>query len=462
MFLHRRSIPGLAIHSYLIGDDKSKRAAVIDPVRDVGPYLDIARSEGMHITHVLETHVHADFVSGSAELKDRLGDDVTIVCSKLGGAEWTPPYADIKAGEGEVIELGKSVRLVAMHTPGHTPEHVSWMVYDTARSNDVPWLTFSGDFLFVGDVGRPDLLGEAERQRMARQLYASLFEKMPALPDYTEIFPAHGAGSLCGKAIGSRDSSTMGYERKFSASWQKKPVDQWVSALLDGMPIAPPYFKQMKRINRDGPAIIGENLPGQRRMSATQVGDALGVDCILLDVRTKEAFAAAHVPGSINIQLGSTLPTWAGWVLDYDKRLILLTNTDTDAATAALHLIRVGFDRIDGFLEGGIGAWQTAGLPTDQLQLLDVQALKRRMAEVFVLDVRTDGEWASGHIDSAHHIHAGLLRGRMDELPRDRLIAVTCGSGFRASIAASLLKRAGIANVANVVGGMTAWKEASA
>ena len=205
MFFHQRFIPGLAIASYMVGDERSQQVAVIDPTRDVQEYLDIAEREGLRISHVLETHVHADFVSGSAELKARLGDEVEIVVSGHGGPEWTPPYADRVVHDGDAVELGK-LRLVALHPPWHTPEHLAWALYDQSRSKDVPWMLFTGDFVFVGDVGLPDLLGPEAQQALAHQLYQSVFEKLPGLPDFTEIFPAHGAGSLCGKAIGSRRS----------------------------------------------------------------------------------------------------------------------------------------------------------------------------------------------------------------------------------------------------------------
>ena len=239
MFFHQRFVPGLAIYSYIVGDERTQEAAVIDPTRDVDAFLDIAKREGLHIKHVLETHVHADFVSGSREMKDRLGDDVTIHASGLGGEDWTPPYADHVVRDGDEVVMG-SVRLKAVHTPGHTLEHVSWELFDDSRSKDTPWLIFTGDFVFVGDVGRPDLLGEEAREELAHQLYQSVFDKLPPLPDFTEIFPGHGAGSLCGKAIGSRASSTLGYERRFNATLIQKPEEEWITDLMDQMPLSPP------------------------------------------------------------------------------------------------------------------------------------------------------------------------------------------------------------------------------
>jgi hydroxyacylglutathione hydrolase len=236
MFFHQRFIPGLAIASYMIGDERTKEVAVIDPTRDVDEYLRIARDEGLRITHVFETHVHADFVSGSAELKARLaegGTAPTVHASGMGGKEWTPPYADHVVRDGDEVAIG-SVRLKAVHTPGHTPEHVMWVVFDDTRSRDVPWLAFTGDFLFVGDVGRPDLLGEEARRQLAHQLYRSVFDVLPPLPEFAEVFPAHGAGSLCGKAIGSRRSSTIGFERRFNTSLKPAAEGEWTERLLNG------------------------------------------------------------------------------------------------------------------------------------------------------------------------------------------------------------------------------------
>lgn len=464
MFFHQRFIPGLAIASYMVGDEKAKQVAVIDPTRDVDEYVRIATEEGLHITHILETHVHADYVSGSAELKARLGGEPKVVVSGMGGKEWTPPYADIVVKDGDEVTLG-NIRLRAMHTPGHTPEHVAWALFDETRSKDAPWMLFSGDFVFVGDVGRPDLLGPEQRKQLAHQLYQSVFEKLPLLPDFTEIFPGHGAGSLCGKAIGTRRSSTLGFERRFNRSMQRVEEPQWTEALLNDMPLAPPYFRRMKQLNSTGPAILGHDLPGQKRFSAAEIHRRLCPDCMVLDVRPKEAFAAAHVPGSINIPLGPNLPSWAGWVLSYDKHLVVVASSPHDMPEVATHLIRVGLDRIEGYMEDGIEAWQNQGFPIARLETISVQELEARFkgeaaARPFVLDVRTDSEWNGGHIAGALHVHGGVLKDRYAEVPKDRPVAVICGTGYRGSIAASFLKSHGYEKVANVLGGMTAWKAA--
>lgn len=463
MFLYRRFVPGLAIYSYLIGDETTKEAAVIDPVRDVDEYLKVAQRQGLHLHHVLETHVHADYLCGSQELKARLGDQLTIHSSGLGGPDWTPAYADHVVHDGDEVRLG-TIRLQAIHTPGHTPEHIAWALYDESRSKDEPWLLFTGDLLFVGDVGRPDLLGAEAREQLAHQLYDTLFERLAQFPDFTEVLPAHGAGSLCGKAIGSRESSTIGYERRFNHSLVEKPQHEWVEDLLHEMPLAPSYFPRMKKLNQQGPAVLGGELPGKSRLSIDQVYEQSCRDCVTLDVRSKEAFAAAHLPGAINIPYDANLATWAGWVLPYDRPIQIVTDDPNLVPQVVRQLIRVGLDHIVGYMEGGMNSWAQAGYPLATLETLSVHQLHDRRDEIpgalTVLDVRTDREWNSGHIDGAFHIHGGKLPEQLDRVPRDKPVAVVCGTGYRASIAASLLKRAGYEQVANVFGGMTAWRSA--
>ncbi len=456
MFFHQRFVPGLAIYSYIVGDEKTKEAAVIDPTRDVDDFIQIARREGLHIRHVMETHVHADFVSGSRELKDRLGDGVTIHASGMGGEQWTPPYADHVVKDGEEVSLG-SIRLKAVHTPGHTLEHLSWALFDETRSSSIPWLVFTGDFVFVGDVGRPDLLGEEARKQLAHLLYRSVFETLPTFLEFTEIFPGHGAGSLCGKAIGSRSSSTLGYEQRFNASLVEKQEEEWIANLMDQMPLSPPYFARMKRVNREGPPVIGPELPGQRRWSAKEVHERMCENCLIVDVRSKEAFAAAHIPDAINIPFGPTLPTWAGWVLPYDRPTLIVVDRPEQMPDVTTHLLRVGFDNVQGYLEGGMDAWEVNGYPLEKSSTLSVHSLNERLGDVTVLDVRTEKEWNAGHIDGAFHIHGGKLQENFSLVSREKPVVVICGSGYRASIAASFLKREGYKDVANVLGGMSAW-----
>ena len=454
--------PGLAIASYLVADESAGEAIVIDPPRDVDPILAFAKQNSVHIRHILETHVHADFVCGSVELKARLEDKPRIYASAYGGDDWTQPFIDEPLSEGDTLQIGR-LRFEVHHVPGHTPEHVAYSMFDTHRSEQVPWILFTGDFLFVGDVGRPDLLGDDAKKELAHQLYDSLFRRIESLPDVTEIYPAHGAGSLCGKAIGSRRSSTIGFERQFSDAFQSKPEAQWVAELLEDMPLAPQYFQRMKRINRDGPAVIGPHLPGQRRLNVDDFAGSKCDNCLVVDTRAKEAFAGGHIPDSINIPLGENLSSWAGWVLPPDRPILLVAEDAQQTQQIARDLIRVGIDDLKGFLEGGIDAWEKEGYPMDSLDSLSVQQLdlwRKQEPRLTVLDVRTDSEWNQGHIEDAVHIHGGVLPDRVDELTQDEPIAVVCGSGYRASIAASFLKRQGFQHVANVMGGMSAWKSA--
>lgn len=462
MLFYQRFIPGLAIASYLVGDEKTGEAAVIDPTRDIDEFMAFAADNGLHVRHIFETHVHADFVCGSRELKARLNEEPSIHCSGYGGDDWTQPYADHYVKEGDSVEMGE-VRFGFQHTPGHTPEHLSITLFDTSRSQETPWLVFTGDFLFVGDVGRPDLLGEEAKKELAHALYKSVFERLDELPDMAEIYPAHGAGSLCGKAIGSRRSSTVGFERRYNPSLEHKPEPEWVADLLDEMPLSPPYFKRMKQVNRDGPAILGPERPGRKRWDAQRLHERVCEDCLIVDVRSKESFAGAHIPDSINIPFGQNLPTWAGWVLPYDRPILLVLDDPSQAESVVTHLVRVGFDEVQGYLEGGIGSWETSGFPLSTLSTISVHeldSLRSREKPLTVLDVRTEKEWNDGHIDGAVHIHGGTLQQRVAELPREEPVAVVCGSGYRASIASSFLKREGFQNVTNVIGGMSAWKAA--
>ena len=464
MFFHQRFIPGLAIASYLVGDEKVKQVAVIDPTRDVEEFVRIARDEGLRITHILETHVHADFVSGSAELKARLGGDPKVVVSGMGGNEWTPPYADVVVRDGDEVKLG-GIRLKAIHTPGHTPEHVAWALYDDARSTEAPWMLFTGDFVFVGDVGRPDLLWARAAEGVGPP---TVRQRVPQAPPASRF---HGNLPRPRPRLAMRQGHRVPpvildrYEQRFNVALQEAPEPQWTESLLKDMPIAPPYFRRMKQVNAKGPKVLGHELPGQKRFGAKEIRERLCEHCMVVDVRSKEAFAAAHVPGSINIPLGQNLPSWAGWVLPYDKRLVIVPSSPDEMPEVVTHLIRVGLDQVEGYMEDGMDAWQNQGFPISQLEAISVHELAERLKvearhRPIVLDVRTEGEWRGGHIEGALHIHGGLLQERYRELPDARPVAVICGTGYRGSIAASFLKSHGYERAANVLGGMSAWKAA--
>lgn len=442
MLMHTFQTPGLSINSYLIGD--SKRAAIIDPTRDLQPYIDFAKQSGLEITDIIETHVHADFVSGAKELKQELHGKPKIHCSSLGGPEWIPRYANHLVKNGDEITLG-TVRLKALHTPGHTPEHLTWLCYDDARSKETPCLAFTGDFIFVGSVGRPDLLGTEETKKLARQLYHSIFDVIVSLPDSLEIFPAHGAGSLCGKGLSDRPSSTLGYERQFNPAFVKLPIDQWVSELLSEIPGAPINFQRIKKLNVIGPPDSIKGAP------------------VIIDVRNPEQFSVSHIEGSLNVPYGSTFCNWIGSVVGEDIPIGLIADHASVFPEVVKNLKLIGFDHIVMQL-----VWDETRakreFPIETLPLVNVEAIDKEIqnpkSHLYVLDVRTLEEWNSGHIKGAHHLELVHLRDNVDKVPTDVPIAVTCGRGYRGSIAASLLKQKGYRDVSNIRGGMSAWIKA--
>ncbi len=449
MILKTRFIPGLAIYTYLIGDETTKRAAVIDCTRDVQPIVDLAKSEGLTITDICETHVHADFLSGSRELKAALDNKPLVHCSQEGGEEWTPKYADQRVRDGDEITLG-TIRLRARHTPGHTPEHIVWELYDQKRSAQDPWVIYTGDFLFVGSIGRPDLLGEEAQKKLAHDLYQTVFKTLPTFPDFAEVYPGHGAGSLCGKAIGSRDTSTIGYEKKYNDALAEKPEGEWIESLMNDMPTAPPYFLKMKEINVKGPRLLGGTLPGNKRLSPEQIKEQ---EAFILDCRPKEAFAGAHIPGSLSIPLSPVLSNWAGWLLPDNTPLALVLDSPKDHQEVATQLIRIGLDHIIGFLDGGIDAWESEGHPVECFSLIDQTRLNEAMVENpgFLLDVRSRDEWRQEHKKGALHIPLSELQQNLDHIPDNQPIYTICAGGYRAVIGAALLQKEGIKKITAVV-----------
>ena len=452
--------PGLAHLSYLIGEEGGD-CAVIDPRRDVEVYLDLARENQARITHVAETHIHADFVSGSRELAARTGATICAGTSDDYRFERRP------LNEGDTLEAG-GLCLCALHTPGHTPEHVSFVVSSAGEAHK-PFAVFTGDTLFVGEVGRPDLIGGGTEERLARQLYRSLFEKLLPLGDEVEIYPAHGEGSPCGGNIGDRRTSTIGYERLHNAKLRARSEDEFVQGVLSGLPPAPRYYPRMKRVNAEGPRVLG-GLPAVQPVPPHEIRDHCRRDrTLVLDTREIEAFGGAHIEGALSIPLREEFPVWCGWMLEGDpgQEIYLVLEDEAHLGEAVRQLLRVGYENIGGYLQGGMRGWTEAGLPFRALPLLSVHELKARIdrgetAEGGwqVLDVRRDDEWEEGFIPTARHIFAASLGGHLDGLDRDRPVATYCGSGYRASIAASVLERNGFRKVYNVPGSMKAWKGA--
>jgi len=457
MILERFEVPGLAHYSYLLGSQG--QAVVIDPKRDVDTYVDYARARDLVISHVLETHIHADYVSGTRELVAATGAELWV-SGHDEGQEYRYHYGDRRLRDGDELVIG-DLRLIALHTPGHTPEHLSFLAFEQSRCGQ-PMALFSGDFLFVGSLGRPDLLGEESKRKLAASLYQSVHTKIAHLPDGVEVYPAHGAGSLCGAGMSQRPQSTLGYERFCNVFLAGYDEPQFVDCILSTVPEFPDYYRRMKRINAQGPALL-KGVPGDVPLAP----DAFQKlrerqDAIIIDLRRPEAFGGAHIPGAFNIGAGPNLSMWAAWVVPYDRPILLVGDAGTDLEQARRSLIRVGFDQIEGYLKGGMPAWIEAGLEQTHIPQISVQELAQKLRckdQIAVLDVRSPKEWREGHIEQAIHIPGGELPKRLDELPRDKEVYVICGSGYRSSVATSVLARAGRRALVNVLGGMAAWNK---
>ena len=443
---------GLAQSSYLVACDRTHTAVVVDPRRDIDEYVDRAGRLGLTITHAVETHIHADFVSGARELAAR---GATVVTGP--GSDLAFPHEE--AGHGTVQRIG-DIEITRLHTPGHTPEHLSLLV----REPGAPVRVLTGDTLFVGAVGRPDLLGQAATRRLAEQLHDSLFGTLLTLQDEVEVHPGHGAGSLCGAGIGSAEHSTIAQERRFNPLLQRRDKAEFVEAVLADLPETPSYFARMKRWNRQGPDVLGlgGGVAPPRTVDVRTAAEAVREGAWLIDLRSPADYGAGHVPGAVNLGFGAKLGYWAGWVIPADARVLLMMDRgDSDAAEVRRQLLRVGIDRVEGSVAGGFDAWRAAGLPAGrvpQIAAADLRAAPRPT----IVDVRSPREWTADHIDGAVNIPVGVLLERAGELPRDGLLATICEGGYRSSLAASLLARQGFSNVANVPGGMNAWRGAAA
>jgi hydroxyacylglutathione hydrolase len=457
----------LAQASYLVGCPASGDALVVDPNRNIEQYLATAGAEGLRVTHVTETHIHADFVSGARELAHRAGARLHL--SGTGGPDWCYAYAaDAGAAllaDGSSFRVGQ-VEIAVMHTPGHTPEHLTFLVTDTATA-DQPMGALTGDFLFVGDVGRPDLLERAARvagtmETSARQLFHSL-QRFRRLPDFLQIWPGHGAGSACGKSLGAVPQSTLGYEKRFNWAFAMEDEDEFVRAVLAGQPDPPRYFGQMKRINRDGPRLLGEIrpvlLPVDRLAAVLQAG------AIVVDTRPAREFALGAVPGTINIPLNRAFTTWSGSLLPYDVELHLLLDDRRESTVDSVvrQLAGIGLDRVVGYFgPEAVEAWRVSRgtLQTiPQIEGAEVRA-GATGGRLTLLDVRSPSEWSAGHLPGSRNIPVADLEQRLADIPRDRPLVVHCQSGSRAAIAASLLCARGLTDVRVFSGGFAEWSRA--
>jgi len=456
MILRRFFTPGLAINTYLLYDEEIRQGVVIDPTRQIEAYLSCALQENIDITDIIETHVHADFVSGAQKLKAALSQRPMIHCSGMGGAQWIPSYADHIVSDGDQLQLGH-VRLEAKHTPGHTPEHLMWLFFDENRSQTVPVGAFTGDLLFVGSVGRPDLLGPEAEQELVQQLYRTLFGTLHTLPEFLEIYPAHGAGSACGKQIGARETSTLGYERRCNPWLMPKDFKSWVEQLFKDFPAIPSYFSRMKRLNISG--IEKHSSSSEIPPSVTKKDvESLKKTCWIVDIRSPENFASGHLENSINIPLTPNFPAWAGAILPGDQELLIVSDRPSSAISAVQALQLIGSE----FLVRGIvdiSLWKGEENLLSKLPRKQIYQLQNDYQNTFILDVRMPLEWNAGHIPGAHHIELNAIPRSLEKLPKNIPIAVVCHSGNRSSMTASLLLKENF-QAFDIRGGMHAWQKA--
>jgi len=450
MYFEQFYLGCLAHASYMLGSDGE--AAVIDPQRDVEIYLKAASEHGLNIRHIFETHLHADFVSGHRELAERTG--AQIYFGEPAGA--TFPHVDVR--DGSVVSFGKC-RIKILETPGHTAESICLVVTDLEKS-DKPWAVLTGDTLFIGDVGRPDLSKTFSPDQLAGMMYDSLHGKLLALTDDVLVYPAHGAGSLCGRNMRADRSSTIGTERLTNYALQIKTRDEFVRQMTSNLPARPEYFLQDAEINRGGAAALAElgELPA---IPARDVRSLIEDGTPALDVRTPDEFAAGHVPGSINIGLSGQFASWAGSLLGLKSKPVLIADTRERIDEARLRLARVGIEELSGYMQDGLSGWEKAGFTLTRVPQVSVKELHDQMKGrgLYVLDVRRDGEWQAGHAESATLYPLDRFREALPEVAKNARIAVHCKSGYRSMIACSLLRRAGYEDVTNVSGGFDAWEQ---
>lgn len=458
MILKQYYLGCLAHASYLIADRLGGRAAVIDPQRDVEQYLADAAELECEIGHVFLTHMHADFIAGHLELRDRVGATIHL------GAQASAEYAFTPMRDGDELRLGE-VRLSVLETPGHSPESISLLVFDPDRDNDRPYAVLTGDTLFIGDVGRPDLRASLgwSADRLASMLYDSLHGKLLPLPDDTLVYPAHGAGSLCGRNLSTDTVSTIGVQRKYNYALQPMSRERFIEIVTTDQPDTPAYFSYDAVLNsRERPTLDDALERELQPLGLGQLLERVDDGAQLLDTREQAEFEGAHVRGALNIGLGGSFATWCGTILDQRRPVVLVAEPGREVE-AATRLGRIGFDNVAGYLAAGMQQLSDAPELVERIERITAPALAEQLAAPTppgLIDVRTRREWADGHIDGAVNVPLAQLAGQLDTLAHDHPLIVYCASGYRSAIAASMLRRAGMERVANLVGGFAAWEAA--
>ena len=452
MYFEQFYLGCLAHASYMLASDGE--AAVVDPQRDVELYLQAAAEHGVAIRHIFETHLHADFVSGHKELAARTGAKIYM------GAQAGAEFSNVAVRDGFELKFGQ-ITIRVLETPGHTPESICLVVTDQEKSPS-PWAVLTGDTLFIGDVGRPDLSAQFRPHELAGMLFDSLHGKLMKLADNVLVYPAHGAGSLCGKNMRAERSSTIGTERLTNYALQIKSREEFIAQLTANLPARPDYFAKDAEINRVGAPALSD-LPPLRAIMPAALKTMLNEGEIALDVRTGDEFAAGHVPGSVNIPLSGQFASWAGTVLGLSAHPVLIAASDGQVEEARVRLARVGIEILDGYLQGGVAAWRQSGLPVATIVQMTVAELDARLrsGSLQVLDVRQAPEWDSAHIEDAIWWPLDNFKVSPPEMDHSVALAVHCKSGYRSLIACSLLQRAGFKNVTNVIGGFDAWQQAN-
>ena len=438
---------GLGNSAYLIGSHETKKGILIDPLRDVDRYLHAASELGLTLTHVLDTHLHADFVSGNLEIANQTSAVIGASAEAEVGFDHKPLTED------SVIDLG-AFQIRVMTTPGHTPEHISYLLVEP--DGKTPSALFSGGALIVGGAARTDLLSPELTHPLASHLYHTIHDKLLKLPDEVDVFPTHGDGSFCVAPASNDRVTTIGRERKTNALAQPQSEAEFIQRALTGLPSYPTYYKCMRELNQRGAKILG-GVPVLKPHTASEVKALMDEGVVVLDIRHQKAFGAGHVPNSYGIRVDAPLVVWAGWVIPFGSRIVLLGESAEQREDATRQLIRIGYDDVLGYLEGGIEAWARE-YPVATVESMKVKQLREQLSEVTLVDVRNLSEWNEGHIAGAIHFEGGRIPWEPLPFPQDKPLAIQCGSGNRSMIAISVLKRRGMQNVVQVEGGITQWK----